>query len=176
MSDITSGRTEPKKDSSGGLKNAYFVPYIDNGFTHALGVVTGLNVGMTEVFKYPLVSDENTVKDVLKASKENGTTVAEQEITLALKKIDSATNNQMKFHAWNRSHLVIQDNMDNYSVYGLEDGINLDDSPKESGGKKGDFNGYKPKFTAMEKEYAPILDSATVTAFLALVSATDISA
>lgn len=175
MSDITSGRTEPKKDSAGGLKNAYFVPYIENGFTHANGIVTGLAVGMTEVFKYPLISDENIVKDVLKASKENGTTVAEQEITLALKKVDSATNNQMKFHAWNRSHIVLQDNMDNYSVYGLEDGTNLDDSEKSSGGKKGDFNGYKPKFTAVEKEHAPILDSATVTAFVALVSATNIT-
>lgn len=44
-----------------------------------------------------------------------------------------------------------------------------------SGGAKGDFNGYTLTLTATETDLAPSLDSATVTAFTGLVSATVIN-
>ena len=174
-SDITSGRTCPGKPSQGGLKNAFFVPYIENGFTHANGTVTGLNVGITEVFKYVLKSDNNKLTETMVGSKENGTTVVNQELILSLKKIDAATQNEVKLLSHNYPHIIVQDQMDNYQIVGLQDGCNVTSAPKETGGGKGDFNGFNLTFSSQEAEYAPILDAATVTALLALVSTTNIN-
>jgi hypothetical protein len=172
--DITSGRLDACKDSVGGLKNAYFIPYFENGWTYTDGVVTAFDVGITEAFKYILVADENTLEETMVSDKNTGTTVNTQVATLSLKRIGAATSNEIKLLAHSRPHIIIEDNMGNYQVVGIEDGCDITSSPKTTGGLKTDFSGYRPVFTSLEKEYAPILDATTITALLAIVSATNI--
>jgi hypothetical protein len=172
--DITSGRTEPCKNAVGGVKAAYFVPYIEDGFTVASGVVTGLDIGLTTAFKYILTSNTNKPVETMASSKENGTTVVTQEIALSLKKSGATTSNELKLVAHSRPIIVIQDNNDNYNVFGITDGCDLTSGVKEYGGEKSDFNGYNVTLSATETEYAPELDAATITAFLAKVSVTNI--
>ena len=172
--DITSGRTEPCKNAVGGVKAAYFVPYLEDGFTVAAGVVTGLAVGMTSAFKYVLTSNTNKPVETMASSKENGTTVVTQEIALSLKKSGAATSNELKLIAHSRPHVIIQDNNDNYNVFGLKDGCDLTSGVKEYGGEKSDFNGYNLTLSSIETEYAPELDAATISALLAIVSVTNI--
>ena len=57
-----------------------------------------------------------------------------------------------------------------HRIQGISDGtvISLE---TESGGAKGDFNGYTLTLTSTEVDLAPTLDSATVTALIALEGA-----
>lgn len=172
-SDITSGVGKICKDKVGGVKNAYFVPNVDNGFTVAANVVTGLNVLITEVFKYDLLSSENNFEEVMTSSRVNGTTVAAQTVNISIKGSTAALNDQMKLVCHNYPHIIIQDYSDTYSVLGLVDGLDATVT-RLSGGLKGDFKGYRIVATGEELELGAVLDSATITALLALVSAVSI--
>lgn len=172
---ILSGRTEPCKDSLGGLKRAIFINYIQDAFTVAAGAATAINIGVTEVFEYELRADGNTFTQSIVGDRNNGTTVNTQTASLVLKKQDLATANEIKLMAYSRPLIVVQDRNDVYHVLGHTEGCDLSGSDITSGGAKGDFNGYNLTFTAMEGVLAPILDAATITALDGLVSATNIA-
>lgn len=171
---ITKGRTEPCKDAIGGLKAAYFLNFQEDAFTITAGEATAIDIGVTEVFKYELLADGNTLVENITSDQNNGTTIFEQVLTLALKKITAATAVEVNALAKGRPIIVVQDRMGNYKIVGISDGTVLT-GDSNSGGAKADFNGYNLTFTATETDPAPTLDSATVTALLALVSATNIN-
>lgn len=173
---LTSGRTEPCKDAVGGLKKAYFMDYVDAPFTVAASAATAINIAITEVFEYPLRATNNTFSEALVTSKDNGTTVNTQTLELRLKKQDAATSNQIKLMAIGRPIIVVVGHDGLHHAMGISEGCDLTGSNIQSGGARGDFNGYDLTFTAEELEFAPILDAATVTALEALVSSTNITA
>lgn len=173
---LTSGRTEPCKDGVGGLKTAYFMDYVDSPFTISSGEATAINVAITEVFEYPLRATNNTFSESVVTSKDTGTTVNTQTLEIRLKKQDAATSNQIKLMAHGRPVIVVVGNDGLHHAMGVSEGCDLTGSNIQSGGARADFNGYDLTFTAEEVELAPILDSSTVTAIEALVSATNIAA
>lgn len=172
--DITSGRLEPCKNSTGGNKAAYFINFVEDAFTVSNGEATAINVAITEVFKYELRADGNTLEQEAVSDFNTGTTVITQTLNLALKKLDKDTNNEVKLMAHGRPIIVLQDRNDNYSIVGLTEGADLTSGTSATGGAKADFNGYSLTFVATEPEYGQFLDAATVTALQALVSATNI--
>ncbi|MEM9823233.1 MAG: hypothetical protein AAF985_19285 [Bacteroidota bacterium] len=173
--DLTTGRTEPCKDSIGGIKNAFFLDYAENAFTVASSAATGIDASVTEVFKYELRSDTNNdATESMVSNKDAGTSVNTQTVNLRLKKQDAATSNEIKLMAYARPIIVIQDRNDVYKVFGLSEGMDLTGSNIQSGNARADFNGYDLTFTSLEGDMGPILDAATVTALTTLVSNTNI--
>lgn len=173
---LTTGRTEPCKDGVGGLKKALFLDYIEAPFTVSNGAATAMNVGITEVFEYPLRATNNTFTESLVTSKDSGTTVNTQTLEVRLKKQDAATSNEIKLMAYARPIIVVVDNAGQYRAMGISEGCDLTGSNIQSGGARADFSGYDLTFTAEEVLLAPILDASTVTAIEAVVSATNIDA
>ena len=171
---LTSGRTEPCKDSIGGLKNVYFLDFIEDAFTVAAGEATAIDAAVTEVFKYELLNDGNTFIETFTADQNAGTSIYEQVLTLALKKQTLASANELDLLVKGRPIVVVEDRMVNYKVAGISDGTVIT-GDLQSGGAKAEFNGINLTVTATETSPAPYLDSATETAFLALVSATNVT-
>lgn len=171
---LTSGRTEPCKDAVGGLKNVYFCDFIEDSFTVTAGEATAIDAGLTVTYQYTLNSNENVFNQNPTSSRETGTTTFAQSLTISLKKQTQASAEEIHLLLKSRPVIVVQDRMGNYVVMGISDGT---DGTGEilSGGSKEDFNGYKLTFTATEVEPAPTLDSATETAFIALISGTNIT-
>lgn len=173
---INSGRKIPCKDTQGGLVAAYFLNYIEDAFTIVAGEATAINVGVTEVFKYDLRNDGNIFAESVVSDKNTGTTTNTQTLTLALPKLDKDTALQVDLLAKGRPIIVVQDRNGNYKAAGLSEGSDLTGSDLNSGGSRSDFNGFNLTFEAIEGSTAPFLDSATITALLALVSTTNIEA
>ena len=171
---LTSGRTEPCRDAVGGLKSAIFIDYLEDAFTIAAGEATAIDAAVTEVFKYELLADGNTLVETFTADQNNGTSIYEQVLTMALKKQDKDTANELSLIVKARPIVVLQFRDGTYKIVGISDGT-VATGDIQSGGAKADFNGYNLTLTATEVAPAPTLDSATVTALLALVSATDIN-
>ena len=173
---VGKGRIEPCKTSLGGLKNAFFANFseADGAFTVVGKEVTALGLGLTTVYKYDLLADGNTLEEVTVADRNTGTRVNTQTLVLALKKQDLNTAIEIDAIAAGRPVVVVQDRNDNYKVLGITEGMNLTSGSAASGGAKADFNGYNLTLVAEENATAPFLDSATVTALLALVDATPI--
>lgn len=171
---LTSGRTEPCRDAISGLKASYFIDYQEDLFTIVAGEATAIDAGVTEVFKYELLADGNTLVETFTADQNNGTSIYEQVLTMALKKQDKDTANELSLIVKARPIVVVQFRDGTYKVIGISDGT-VATGDIQSGGAKADFNGYNLTLTATEVAPAPQLDSATVTALLALVSATNIN-
>ncbi len=171
---FTSGRTEPCKDSIGGLKAAYSIDFVEDSFTVLAGEATAIDAGVTVTYKYVLNSDANTFNEPSTGDRESGTTTYAQELKLHLKKQTKASANELHLLLKARPVWVILDRNSNYRVVGLSDGC-AGTMETLSGGAKEEFNGYDLTFTAMETEPSPYLDSSTVTAFLALVSGTNVT-
>ena len=171
---LTSGRTEPCRDAIGGLKAIYILDYVEDSFTVAAGEATAIDAAVTEVFKYELLADGNTFVETFTADQNNGTSVYEQVLTVALKKQTKESANELSIVVKSRPVVVILFRDGTYKVQGISDGT-VATGDIQSGGAKADFNGYNLTLTSTEVLPAPTLDSATETAFLALVSSNNVA-
>lgn len=171
---LTKGRTEPCRDAIGGLKAIYLTDFLDDSFTIVSGEATAIDAGITEVFKYELLADGNTLVETFTADANNGTSIYEQVLTVALKKQDKETSSEVATIVKARPIAVAQFRDGSYKIVGISDGT-VATGDIQSGGAKADFNGYNLTLTATEVAPAPTLDSATVTALLALVSETNVN-
>ena len=171
---LTSGRTEPCKDAVGGLQSVYFLDYQEDAFTVAAGEATAIDAGVTAVYKYELLADGNSFVETFTADQNNGTSIYEEVLTLALKKQGVASANELSLIVKARPIVVVKDRMGSYRICGISDGT-VATGDIQSGGAKADFNGYNLVLTATEVLPAPSLDSATITALLLLVSGTNIN-
>ena len=103
-----------------------------------------------------MVGDRNT-----------GSKINTQTLTTVLKKMDAATNAQFNLLVAGYPQAVVVDRNGNFIALGLDDGIDFT-VVASTGGAKTDMNGYTLTGVATTKELAPLLDSATQTAFKAL--------
>ena len=167
--DITSGRAKVCKDGLGGQTNLYLYNSIEDPFTVTSGAATAVNAGLTEVFKYVLEGDGNTLEQSMVGDRLTGTRVNTQTLTTVLKKMDAATNAEFNLMVAGYPQAVVEDRNGNLHAIGSDDGIDFT-VVGTTGGAKTDLNGYTLTGIATTGELAPILDSATVTAFKALVA------
>lgn len=152
-----------------------FIDYIESPFTVSGGQATAINVGITEVFKYEVRADNNTFTESIVSDKNTGVTLNTQTLEVRLKKQDYSTSLELKALANARPIIVIEGYDGSRKAMGITDGCDLTGSNIQSGGAKSDFNGYDLTFTAEEVALAPFLDATTVTALVALESATEIT-
>lgn len=171
---LTSGRTEPCRDAIGGLKSVRLADFIEDAVTVTSGEVTALNVALTEVFKYDLLNDNNTFVETFTADQNNGTSIYEQVLTVQLKKQTKASADELALIVKSRPLAFVEYRDGRIVAMGISDGT-VATGDIQSGGAKGDFNGYNLTLTATEVLPAPTLDSATASALIALDSATNVN-
>jgi len=167
--DLTAGRLRPCKDALGGLKTVYLYNELEDSFTVVAGEATAMNVALTDAFKYELEGDLNTLEENMPSDRNTFARVNTQTITLVVKVPDANTNAQFNLLVAGFSHAVVEDRNGNFSAVGLDDGIDWT-VVRTSGGAKADGSFYTLTGVSTTNEIAPILDSATETAFLAIVA------
>ena len=167
--DITLGRLEGCKDQMGGLNAIYFVNYGDATWTVSEETITGVTETTPAAFKYDL-RGSSTFEQALTSSRENGTSFAEQTLTVSLKKQDSSTNKEVKLLAYGRPQILIEDNNGNVFVMGEEFGAEMTASTS-TGAAMGDKSGYELTFVASEKGLAKFYTGTVATDFAVTVGA-----
>jgi hypothetical protein len=151
---ISLGRLEGCKDQVGGLNAIYFINFDDA--TYAVAEDTGLatlNETTPSAYKYDL-RGTSTFEQSLTSSRENGTTMVEQTLTVSLKKQDSTTHKEVKLLGYGRPKVLVEDNNGNVWVMGHEYGAEMS-ATTSTGAAMGDKNGYELTFVASEKILAP---------------------
>ena len=166
--DITSGRAKVCKDGIGGNSKLYMFNYLEDAFTIIGGQATAINPSLTTVYEYELEGDGNTLAQSLVSDRQTGTTVNTQTLTIVLKQMDATTSAEMNILAKGYPMAVVKDRNGKYHAIGLQDGIDFT-VEAVTGGAKTDLNGYTLTGVATTGSLAPLLDTATITAFLALV-------
>ena len=174
---ITSGRTEACNNSIGGLDAFFAIPYVADGFTidEATGLVTAIDAGITEAFKYELRADANIMVSDGTSDENTGVSLFTETLTVALKKQDAETNVQVNLLQQGLHYIITQSKDGNYQLLGSLDGSRVTASNISTGGARTDFQGYNLTFTSFSKTPPPFLDTATVQALLAIESANNIN-
>lgn len=166
--DISAGRTRVCKEQLGGNATLYLFNNVDTPFTVTAGEATAISADVTVVYEYALEGDGNTLEESMVSDRNTGTTVNTQTLTVQLKKIDATTSVQLNFLAKGYPHAVVKDRNGVYHALGIDDGIDFT-VVSSTGGAKTDFNGYTLTGVSTVGSLSPKLDSATITALLALV-------
>lgn len=177
--DLTSGRLKPCNDAKPGIDLMYLIPRTSLGadaFTITGNEVTGIDVAITEIFKYEIRGDDENLLTINKEDngRQSGATVWNENFVVKLKKVTKETSAELNIVAKAVPNVIAKDNMGNWRLLGLSEGC-YSTIEEASGGAKTDFNGYTVTFTSQEFDLAPFVDSATITALEALVSATNIT-
>ena len=167
--EISLGRLEGCKDQIGGLNAIYFVNFGDATWTVTDETITGVTELTPNAYKYDL-RGTSTFEQALTSSRENGTTFAEQTLTVSLKKQDSATNKEVKLLAYGRPQILIEDNNGNVFVMGEEFGAEMTASTS-TGAAMADKSGYELTFVASEKGLAKFYTGNVATDFAVTVGA-----
>jgi hypothetical protein len=160
--DITLGRTEPCKDSVGGINAVYFVNFGDiTGITYDSTDVDVIDAvaGSPSAYKYE-VRGNSTYTENIQSSRENGTTAFEQVLELTLKKLTKEDHNTIKLLSFGRPNILIEDNNGNVFLAGAEYGADVTGGTVVTGGAMADMSGYTLSFTGMEKAPANFINVA----------------
>ena len=165
---LTSGRKDATcKDKVGGLKNVYLFDYSDTLYSNlniTAGIITSVDVSETiSMYKYELQGSGNSFEEAGEVSRENGTSLNNQTLTIALKTQDGATKEEFDTLAKGRPHVVIEDYNGDFKLAGAEFGLDVAINTT-SGGAMADFNGYNITFTGQERVLAPFIASDKVGA------------
>lgn len=162
---ISAGRLEGCKDSVGGLNAIYFLNFGEaEGFVSTDEEITAINAATPpSIYKYDL-KGTSTFDQTLTSSRENGSTFAEQTLTVSLKKQDATTNKEVKLLAYGRPHVIIEDNNGLHWVMGEDFGAEMN-ATTSTGASLGDKNGYELTFAAMEKGLAKSYTGVLATDF-----------
>ena len=174
---ITNGRTEACNAQIGGLDAFFAVPYISNGFTidATIGEVTAIDAGITEAFKFDLRADANIQTSDGVSDENTGVSLFTETLVVALKKQDAETNVQVNLLQQGLHYIIGVSKNGDYQLMGSLDGARVTASNITSGGSRSDFNGYNLTLSSFSRFPSPFLDSATITALLAIESATNIN-
>ena len=171
--DLQRGRQVKDIDRVGGLRAAYFINYDESSSTGALNVTfDSTNVDVIEalggasatpvsMFKYDLRGTSN-LEQSQQASRENGTILVEQTLTLDLKGISIEDHQDMYNLAAGRPHILVEDYNGTLQLVGLEYGADGESSTISTGSSMTDKSGYTWVFKAMEKKPANIVDETAV--------------
>ena len=164
--EIANGRLEPCKDSVAGIDAIYFINFGDYAYptdvTEVDDVISAV-AGVSTLYKYEL-KGTNSFDQVYNSSRENGTTFAEQTLTVTLKKQNATTHKNIKMMAYGRPHIIVKNRNNQFFLAGLEHGMEITTAGAVSGTAMGDLSGYNLTFVGTEKVYANIIDVATEAA------------
>jgi len=171
--DLLKGRKTYCK-TVGGLKDVYFVnfggipeanvTYDANGQT-----ITTIS-GVPDAFKYELHLGNDLTQNI-NSDPKNGTTFIEQVLSLTLKVLTGTDNIEILKMAYNRLHIIIEDQMDNRWIVGLINGADVTGGTAVTGAEMADLNGYTLVFTGNEKVFANEYTGDLTTEFNIVVGA-----
>ncbi len=172
------GRTEPCKDSIGGLKAVYFfneeptVTYYTNDWnsvgTPAVAAEFHDMVfwvdDVVNLYKFELKANENSYVENVLSDRNNGTTVYQQVLNIKLKKQDATTHKYLKLLAYGKVRVVIENNNNQLFLMGVKLGAEVTGGSITSGGALQDHNGYTLTLTSEELKPAPFLAQTLINA------------
>ena len=157
--DISLGRTEPCKDSVGGLNAIYFVNFGDLGAitydTTNTDVIDAV-AGTPSAYKYDL-KGTSTFTQNIQSDRATGTTAFEQVLEVTLKKLSIADHKEIKLLSYGRPHVIVEDYNGNLFIAGLEHGCDVTGGTIVTGGAMNELSGYTLTLTGMERVPANFL-------------------
>ena len=153
--ELTSGFLIDCKLSNGGIKNVYFTEFANKETLsyNASGQVSVFTlISGKQFFKYEMPVESAFIEEIPQANIQNGTIFYEQNLTIILNTLKTATRNELRLLSLNRLMAIMEDNNGRYWLLGETSAMDLSGGTTGTGTAKGDRNGYELTFQAKEPE------------------------
>ena len=143
---LTSGRSIDCRNSAGGVKALYFVPFNEATTVRVDGEVTDFDC--TNFFKYEVKRGMASITETIVGSTDNGSVYYTQSCNLKLHKLTKRDQNEIKLLAGTRLVVFAELNQTvasgNNAIFclGADNGLELNAGTNTSGAGLGDANGY----------------------------------
>lgn len=172
--DIVLDKSIGEQCTKGQGGNSIFYPFnfIVDAFTVVAGEATAMNVALTEAFSFAIsTGDGNTLSQPLVADSITGNKVCTQTMVAQLLGETAAGNDTLDKFAGAKTSGVLKGRDGKYRWLAADEGFQNITVDPTTGGARNDFKGSTITTVSITGKVAPILDDATVTAFLAVVTA-----
>ena len=166
---LTSGRSIDCRNSAGGVKALYFVPFNEATIVRSGGEVTDFDC--TDLYKYELKRGMASITETIVGSTDNGSIYYTQSCNLKLHKLTKRDQNEIKLLAGTRLVVFAELNQTvtggNNAIFclGADNGLELNSGTGTSGAGLGDANGYDWTLEGQELTPMSILDDYTSEPF-----------
>lgn len=165
---LTQGYTLDCLDSSGGVKELYFIEKANATVSVTSGVTTTITKAIGKKFwKYELIHQSAEVTETKTGNRENGTNMVTQTIKFPINKLSVSLRNELELLFQNVLLCVAVDNNGTPWLYGNDFGLTATQADAKTGVKLGDRNGYEITLVGEEKVFAVKVDA---TSFAALTT------
>ena len=167
---ITKGRGLDCNRISGGIKFVYFgvydqftAPIETVGLPVTDGVVTDLEMGTNDLYRYTMPLGVASLTDTIVGSRENGTVYYQPSLNIILNRLTKEDQNQIKLLAATKLVCFAQLNAtlpsgnDVIVALGVTNGMELNAGTMDSGAAFGDRGGYTLTFDGMENKPFPMV-------------------
>ena len=162
---LSIGRTLPCTSSVGGIKAFYVASWGTLG-TLTVSATTGeleSISGTPSLYQYD-VEGSNGLEQAITSSAENGSIFYDQTLTVTLKKLDLATQNELVDLLKARTHIFVEDYNGNYFLMGATNGVHSSGGSITTGQAYGDLSGFSAlTFNAQETLPAYFTDATVIT-------------
>tara|TARA_R110002050_G_scaffold176437_1_gene309397 strand:- start:2635 stop:3180 length:546 start_codon:yes stop_codon:yes gene_type:complete len=151
---LTSGRGIDCRNSAGGVKALYLVPFNEATIVRSSGEVTDFDC--TNLFKYEVKRGMSSITETIVGSTENGSIHYTQAVNMKLHKLSKIDQNEIKLLAGTRLVIFAELNQTlasgNNAIFclGADNGLELNAGTNSSGVALGDASGYDWTFDGME--------------------------
>jgi len=159
MSDLTSGRAEPKKETNGGLRRVYLYKHVN----YPIQLLKGLKSGILSSHPTTLIFEYEGRREGV--AERLNRTAYDIEARMVFPKIDLETNNALYSLIRNRVGMIAEDRNGRPRVYGIENGLEVE-IRSVTGNAREDLNGYEVSFIGQEKYAAPFIGDLPPAGFL----------
>ena len=167
---ITKGRGLDCNRISGGIKFVYFgvydqftAPIETTGLPVTDGVVTDLEMGTNDLYRYTMPLGVASLTDTIVGSRENGTIYYTPSLSVILNRLTKEDQNQIKLLGATKLVCFAQLNAtlptktDVIVALGVTNGMELNAGTMDSGAAWGDRGGYTLTFDGMEASPFPMV-------------------
>jgi hypothetical protein len=162
---LSIGRTLPCTSSVGGIKAFYVASWGTLGTLNVSPTTGELEsvTGTPQLFQYD-VEGSNGLEQAITSSAENGSIFYDQTLTVTLKKLDLATQNELVDLLKARTHIFVEDYNSNYFLMGATNGVHSSGGSITTGQAYGDLSGFSAlTFNAQETLPAYFTDATVIT-------------
>ena len=167
---ITKGRGLDCNRISGGIKYVYFgvydqftAPIETTGLPVTDGVVTDLEMGANDLYRYTMPLGVASLTDTIVGSRENGTIYYTPTLSVILNRLTKEDQNQIKplgttkLVCFAQLNATLPTKTDVIVALGVTNGMELNAGTMDSGAAWGDRGGYTLTFDGMEASPFPMV-------------------
>lgn len=164
------------KTSIGGLKAVYFISDADPlgtvNYLSGTDTIDDTTGGTPTLYKYDLDSFASSFEQTIVSSRENGTSMFQQKLSINIKGLTTDRHKEIKLLTYGMFKVIVADQNNHFFLMGLEYNADVTGGSIVTGTAMADKSSYTLELSANERKPAPFFNDTTESSLLTSITGT----